>query len=1013
MRPPSDMPRERRAPRTSGRGRIILVVVAVALFLLATSLRGIARFYTDFLWFQALHQSKVWSGILGAKIALGLIFTGVFFVLMWVNLFIADRLAPRFRPAGPEEDLIERYHEIVGTHTGLVRVGVSLLFALITGAGVSSQWNEWILFTHRVDFGVKDPLFHTDVGFYVFQLPFLTYVVNWLFAAFVVILIVTTVSHYLNGGIRVQTPAPFQRVTPQVKAHLSVLLGVLALVKAAGYWLQRYTLTTSTRGTVDGATYTDIHAQLPAIYLLLMISLFAFFLFLLNIFRRGWVLPVLAVGLWAFVAVVAGGIVPAFIQRFSVQPAESTKEALYIQRNIAATRVALGMKIDETEFDYQTAITGQQALEDRDTLENVRLLEPTIVGDTYQNLQGQRPFYRFCADSSGNCIGNLDVDRYLLDGKSTQVVLAARELNPDGVPQKSWLGQHLVYTHGYGVAGAQANAISADGSPDFVVAGVPVESQESALEIDRPELYFGENLGGYSIVGTQQSEESGTGTPTVYEGTGGVQMSGFVRKAAFALRFGDFNPLISSQITSDSRILYVRDVRERAQALAPFLKFDADPYPVVLDGHIVWVVDGYTTSDRFPYGQRANTDQLPPASDLDGSRFNYIRNSVKAVVDAYNGTVTYYVMPGPAGEIDPIIRAYRKAFPSLFADLSDMPEDLLPHLRYPEELFRVQTNMWGRYQLTDPGEFYGFAAGWAVAQDPGDTVNPQLGNVNQSGTSGPTTTEAQSGVTQGASGARMAPYYANLTLPGESESEFVLMRPFVKFSRDDSRRELTGFMVARCDPGHYGELIVYRMPETAVVPGPALVASNIASNATISAQVSLLNQQGSRIRVGMYMVPVGDTIVYVRPLYVEADINGAQVPELRRVIVVANGQTIMAPTLREALATIFSVEVDTGEGQTGGPPTEPPPGPTEPSDTVSELLDQAQELFAEADAALQQTPPDYATWADKFQQARDLVAQAQELASAEAGGSTTTTAPGGASTTTTPTTAATTTTASA
>jgi uncharacterized membrane protein (UPF0182 family) len=259
----------------------------------------------------------------------------------------------------------------------------------------------------------------------------------------------------------------------------------------------------------------------------------------------------------------------------------------------------------------------------------------------------------------------------------------------------------------------------------------------------------------------------------------------------------------------------------------------------------------------------------------------------------------------------------------------------------------------------------------------------------------------------------MAPYYANLTLPGESESEFVLMRPFVKFSRDDSRRELTGFMVARCDPGHYGELIVYRMPETAVVPGPALVASNIASNATISAQVSLLNQQGSRIRVGMYMVPVGDTIVYVRPLYVEADINGAQVPELRRVIVVANGQTIMAPTLREALATIFSVEVDTGEGQTGGPPTEPPPGPTEPSDTVSELLDQAQELFAEADAALQQTPPDYATWADKFQQARDLVAQAQELASAEAGGSTTTTAPGGASTTTTPTTAATTTTASA
>src|SRR3954453_15992460 len=350
MRAGDDMPRRGRrsttGQRRSGRGRILLIVAAVGLFLLITTLRSIASFYTDYLWFQSIGQTGVWRGVLGTKLILAFVFIGIFFALMWVNLMIADRIAPKFRPSGPEEELIERSHEFVGGRTGLVRFGVSVLFALIAGAPASGQWQEWLLFRNYVPFNIQDPQFHKDVGFYVFQLPFLTFLVGWFFAAFVIVFIVTAVAHYLNGGIRVQTP--FQRVTPQVKAHLSVLLALLALVKACGYYLQQYSLSTSTRGTVDGPTYTDVHAQLPAIRLLLIISLFSAALFIYNIFRRGWVLPVLAVGLWAFVAVIAGSIVPAFIQKFRVEPSESSRERPYIERNIEATRAAFNINNVQT-----------------------------------------------------------------------------------------------------------------------------------------------------------------------------------------------------------------------------------------------------------------------------------------------------------------------------------------------------------------------------------------------------------------------------------------------------------------------------------------------------------------------------------------------------------------------------------------------------------------------------------------------------------------------------------------
>ncbi|HEY2814354.1 MAG TPA: UPF0182 family protein, partial [Acidimicrobiales bacterium] len=522
MRAGDDMPRgERRSRRREHRprGRVILIVVAVALFILVTTLRSVASFYTDYLWFNSIGQTGVWRGVLGTKIGLAVVFIGLFFALMWVNLLIADRLAPRFRPAGPEEELIERYHEIIGQRQGALRIGIAALFAVIAGAGAAGEWNEYLLFRNYVSFGVKDPQFHKDIGFYVFQLPFLGWIVGWLFAAFVIVFIVTAVAHYLNGGIRVQTP--FQRVTPQVKAHLSVLLALLALTKAGLYYLQQFSLTTSTRGTVDGATYTDVHTQLPAIRLLLIISLFSVALFLYNIFRRGWVLPVLGVGLWAFVAVVAGSIVPALVQKFRVEPQESTRERPYIERNITATRAAMNLaNVEVTDFGNDTSLTTNDLLSNSDTVGNIRLWDPNIIPNTYRALQALKPFYK---------IEDVDVDRYTINGQKTQVVLSARELNSGGAPQQSWEGTHLAFTHGYGLVMSSSSKLTQDGQPDQLIRGIPI-TNDTNIKLDQPGIYFGQGLDGYVVVNSKRQEidyedTGGNNVSTTYSGSDGIQLS--------------------------------------------------------------------------------------------------------------------------------------------------------------------------------------------------------------------------------------------------------------------------------------------------------------------------------------------------------------------------------------------------------------------------------------------------------------------------------------------------------
>ena len=967
MRATPDLPRRR--PSLGSRGRVGLVVLAVALFVLLTSLRGIAGFYTDFLWFDSLDYESVFTGILGARVALGVIFTGIFFVLLYVNLLIADRLAPPLRPSGPEEEVIERYRELVGGRTSLVRLLVSLLFAVIAGAGVAGQWNSWLLFTNAQDFGIPDPQFGEDIGFYVFRLPFLTFVVDWAFASVIIIAIVTAVAHYLNGGIRVQ--APSQRVGRQVKGHLSVLLGLLALIRAVGYYLARYELNFSSRGAVQGATFTDVNAQLPALNLLILISLAAFVLFIVNIRRQGWVLPALGVGLWAVVAVVVGGIVPAFIQTFRVVPDQLSRERPFIQRNIDATRAAFNLDEVESDGFSNTGDIDSDTLGDNaDIVRNIRLWDPGVLLETYRQIQGVRSFYE---------IRDVDVDRYEIEGETTQVMVSTRELDTGGVPQTSWEARTLAYTHGYGVALSPANSKLASGRPALLLADIPVR-ENADIALDEPAIYVGEGLDGYVVTGTERREidfqdVEGQTQFRAYEGEDGVDIGSYLRRAAFALRFGDINPLISANLRSDSKILYQRDIEERVESLAPFLRFDSDPYAVVLDGRISYVVDAYTTSSRYPYAQSANTNDLPNGSDLRGS-FNYVRNSVKAVVDAYDGTVTFYVID----DSDPVIAAYRQAFPDLFTDGDQISDELAAHFRYPEDLFRVQTNMWGPYHVSDPDDFLNENDRWDVAQAPGNEVAPASQSID------PTT-----GLPAGPARAqRFEPYYQLLRLPDAESQQFVMLRPFVPSSEDDTRRELTAFMTASSDPDSYGQLRTFVLPRSNLPDGPALIGGTISSDPEVAQLQTLLGQEGSDLSYGnLLLIPIEESILYVRPLYVES--TSSRTPELERVIVVYQGEVAVAPTLRESLVELFDDAPQTLEDTSpveGEDEEDPPPGdeevdppaepPVDPGDDVAALLAAAATAFDEAQEALDEG--DLGLYQEKVAEAAAFVDRAQGLA---------------------------------
>jgi len=591
-----------------------------------------------------------------------------------------------------------------------------------------------------------------------------------------------------------------------------------------------------------------------------------------------------------------GGIYPFAVQRFSVEPAESTKEAEYIEVNIGATRDAFGLSnVELRDFAYDGQLTADDILANADVLETVPLLDPAVVGDVFNLNEAGREFFRF------NDV--IDVDRYEIDGKVTPVVLGARGLNLDGVPQ-TWESTTLSFTHGNGIAMAAANTTE-DQLPVFMIGDVPAKnSVADDITLDQTRIYHGEFMDGYAIVNSGRDEvdfidrETNQQVPYRYQGEGGVPIGGLLRQLAFSLRFNSIDPLISDLVTEESKVIYVRNVRERLKTVAPFLSFDSDPYPVIADGRVQYVVDGYTTSSRYPYSQRADRELLPRSNDLPG-RFNYIRNSVKAVVDAYDGTITLYVVEPD----DPIIRAYEKAFPELFAPVDQMSDEVADHLRYASDLFTVQTNMWGPYQVTKPVDFYDRSQAWSVSPDPGGVEGTRTN-----------TTTAADGFSQISREQRVSSYYTYMRLPGEdvTEADFVALRSFVAESRDDSLKKLTALVMGVSDvrADGFGQLVQYAMPGT-VVDGPALVASQISSQEDVSKAISLLDASGEGTEVvleDLLIVPVESSLLYVRPLYVKP--TGTKLPALEKVIVSHAGDVVMCPGFAEAIDALFGVWLD-------------------------------------------------------------------------------------------------------
>jgi len=962
----------------SGKRRVVGAVVVVGLLALLASFRGLLTLYTDYLWFDDLNRTSVWTGILGAKVVLSAIFIAIFFVLAWLNLVIADRIAPALRPPGPEEELLSRWHDTFGRRNSLIRFVIAGFFALVAGGGAAAQWNEWVLFTNPVEFGQVDPVFGRDISFYVFRLPFLSFVVSWFFAAFVIIGIVTGIWHYVNGGIRLQTID--RRSTPQVKAHLSVILAVLAALKAADYYLQRFELLGSTQGFARGAFYTDLNATLPSIQLLFLISLFSIGLLMANIWRRGWALPTVAVGLWGLIAVLAGGIYPTIIQQFQVDKDERALESEYISRNIGATRVAMGLDdVVVGDFTFSDEPLSREAvLDNAAAFSTVRLLDPRTVDDSFTRNQQDLEIYSDFGEK-------VDVDRYMIDGELTPVVIGAREVANQ--PSLSWQVRHAIRTHGYGLVLAAANDFNVNGEPTFLIGGVPLENRlEETVLIDRPQIYFGEGIEAYAVTGTTEAEfDLGSVEDYQYDGEGGIPMSGFLPRLAFAFRFGAIEPLISGVITDETEVLFARDVTERAEKLAPFLHYDSDPYPVVVDGGISYVIDAYTTSSRYPYGEFGETGQLPSDSGLRHD-FNYIRNSVKVVVDGYDGTVDFYVTDPD----DPVLSAYRQEFGELFSDASAMPEGVSSHLRYPHDLFVVQTGMWGLYQLDNVGEFFTGDLRWSVAPNPADDNaggNP-ITTIDQTDPTSPTVSSQRRPVD---------PYYQVTQLPDEDELSFLVARTFVPASLP----ELRAYIVGRIDSSGNLELREYEVGSGSNVSarGPAQIDGILNSNPKISEESTELGRGGSQFLSGN-LVPllVDQAVVYVRPFYVQREPvaeNPDEVtePQIKFVAVIQEDRLGFAETYAGALSQLFDISTEEARVllgksdaviETDDPGDDAVSGSVdlgEASEEVKKRLEDILERFDEADAAL----PDFAEY-ERLQRAAldDLQTLLDEVEAADA-----------------------------
>jgi uncharacterized membrane protein (UPF0182 family) len=875
--------------------RPLLLLFMLGAMLASGFATGLAHFYTDWLWFRSLGYVSVFWTALATTWGVRLLVGVVFFLFLFFNLLLIRPVIGRALSRFEETPLPEL---LTAGRVTWFFAGLSALVAIFGALVASVHWETVQKFLHGGAFGLADPLFGQDIGYYLFKLPFYLYLYRTGMSLLVLTLLLVGAVYVLSGQLAFSGLSPsFQG---RARYHLALLLAGFFSLKAWGYWLSRASLLYSTRGVVFGAGYTDVHVNLLGYQVLAGVAVACALIVLLSTVRRSgrWVLA--GVFLLASVSLLLGSAYPGLVQRFMVEPNELVKETPYIRQNIKYTRLGWGLdKVEKRPFAVRDDLTYDELRAERETLENVRLWDWRPLQATYGQLQGIRPYYDFVG---------VDVDRYPIDGTVRAVTLAARELNPEKIPARArtWLNLHLKYTHGYGLVMSPVNEVTKDGLPDFWLKNIPPESLRGP-KVTRPEIYYGELAGDYVITNARSPEFDyplgDRNAYSRYKAKSGVRLSSPLVRLAFAVRFGTINLVLARDITSQSRVHLYRQIQDRVRRIAPFLRYDRDPYLVAAQGKLYWLQDAYVTSDLFPYSE--------PLGDWG----NYVRNSVKVTIDAYSGETTFYLWE----EQEPIAAAYARIFPSLFRPKSELPAELLRHVRYPEDLFRLQAQVYLVYHMSDTNVFYNKEDVWAVPQElvAGDQVEVE-------------------------------PYYVQMRLPGEARPEFVLMLPFTPARKNN----MIAWMAARCDPELYGQLVVFMFPKQSLTYGPSQIEARINQDSEISRQLTLWDQKGSRvIRGNLLVIPIRQSILYVEPIYLQAE--QAQMPELKRVVVALRDRVVMEETLDAALARVFGVDpvapTVPGAGPRGGPAR---PGVQAVGAEGGTLVRQAAESLREAERRL-------------------------------------------------------------
>ena len=888
------------------------------------ALISLSGFYADWLWFKSVDYTEVWSTILLTKATVFVVAGLATSLIITSNVYIAYRKRPLYVPLTSEADNLERYRSQIEPIRRLVLVGLALVLIYFGGSSASQLWDTWLLFRNATPFGVTDPQFGLDISFFAFKLPMYQALVGWAISTLVFAIIGSAIVHYLYGGIRPQVAQ--ERTTVAARVQLSVLIGLVVLLKAGAYWLDRYALALKESRLITGLTYTDVNALLPAKAILAGIALICALLFFANIVRKSWLLPAAGTALLVVSSVLIAGIYPAAIQQFQVKPSESTKEAPFIQKNIDATRLAYG--IDNVEvIDYQATVSTSagQLANDAATIANIRLMDPNVLSATFRQLQQIKPYYSF-ADS-------LDIDRYVINGKERDMVVSVRELNIEGNPSRNWINDHLVYTHGFGMVGAYGNAVDADGKPSFTVGDIPPTKGLGEFE---PRVYFGENVPDYSIIGGPATsdpveldypdDKSANGQKNyTYTGKGGVPMGSIFSRLLFAIKYQEQRIVLSNLINSESKILFDRNPRVRVAKVAPWLTLDGDPYPTIVDGKILWIIDGYTTSAGYPNSRKVNLANTADAlavrsnavSTLANQDVNYIRNSVKATVDAYDGTVTLYQWD----EADPVLATWSKAFPGSVKPKSEISPDLLSHIRYPEDMFKVQRDILSAYHVKTADAFYGGQDFWRVPLDPSSF---------------------------GSNSGTQPPYYLTMQIPGQKKPTFSLYTPFVPRG---GRENLTALAVVNSDArDDYGKITVLQLPRSTNIAGPSQVSSNFEAKPDVATSLSLLRQGGADVVLGnLLTLPVGNGLLYVQPVYVRATGNTAAYPLLQKVLVSFGDQIGFSETLQGALDQVFGGS--SGTTVTNNQSDTPTKDGTGSSQAIKSAIASLQSAYADLEAA--------------------------------------------------------------